>query len=988
MFGKKTEGMKETMKSLKGLDKYEVIEERHIGDLNSDGYLLKHRKSGAYITLLLNDDENKVFYIGFRTPPKDSTGVAHILEHSVLCGSREFPVKDPFIELAKGSLNTFLNAMTYPDKTVYPVASCNDKDFKNLVHVYLDAVFYPNIYKEEKIFRQEGWHYEMEDTDAPLTINGVVYNEMKGAFSSPDDVVSREVMNGLYPDTTYGLESGGDPEVIPELTYEEFLKFHGKYYHPSNSLIYLYGNLDPEEYLTFLDEKYLSSYETLEVDSAIPLQKPFDKKRCVKREYSVMEDDIAENETYLTYNIAMGSSLDRELYIAMDVLVHVLCSDPGSPVKQALVDAGIGDEVYSYSETGIAQPYFSITANNASSAQQEQFVSIIEEELQKIVKHGIDRKALLATLNEFEFRYREADFGSYPRGLMLGLQALDSWLYDKEKPFIHIEANDTLAVLKEKIETSYYEDLVQKYFIDNRHKAVVVVEPVPGLTGKKEEELADRLAAIKDRMTEEEKQAVVDATKALHAYQQEPSTKEDLAKIPLLKREDMKKEAAAYVNEERGSKEAPVLYHNIFTNGIGYLNLVFDASHVPARLFPYIGILKSIFTLMVDTEHYSYSDLYNEIRIHTGGTKMVFNVYTNAKDMAKVKPTFEARTKFLFNQKDKAVELLEEILIHADFTDTKRLYEILAEYKSDMQATMQSAGHSLAAIRAMSYFSKSAAVTEQVNGIPQYRLLEELTKNFEDHKEELVANLKELCQYLFRPENLLLDYTAPEEGYAGIEEAVDRLRKKLYTGEIVKETYEPVTEKKIEGFLTAGQVQYVCRAGNFIREGLPYTGALRVLKVMMGYDYLWNQVRVVGGAYGCMCSFGRNGDAYFVSYRDPNLEKTIRTYEQAADYIAGCRLDEREVTQFIIGAVSELDTPMTPAVKGIYSLGGYMTGFSMERLQKERDELLAVTPEIIQGLGRQVAAFMKQDYICVVGNGNKLKESKELFMNMEQLFRS
>ena len=331
---------------------------------------------------------------------------------------------------------------------------------------------------------------------------------------------------------------------------------------------------------------------------------------------------------------------------------------------------------------------------------------------------------------------------------------------------------------------------------------------------------------------------------------------------------------------------------------------------------------------------------------------------------------------------------MEEILIHADFTDTKRLYEILAEYKSDMQATMQSAGHSLAAIRAMSYFSKSAAVTEQVNGIPQYRLLEELTKNFEDHKEELVANLKELCQYLFRPENLLLDYTAPEEGYAGIEEAVDRLRKKLYTGEIAKETYEPVTEKKNEGFLTAGQVQYVCRAGNFIREGLPYTGALRVLKVMMGYDYLWNQVRVVGGAYGCMCSFGRNGDAYFVSYRDPNLEKTIRTYEQAADYIAGCRLDEREVTQFIIGAVSELDTPMTPAVKGIYSLGGYMTGLSMERLQKERDELLAVTPEIIQGLGRQVAAFMRQDYICVVGNGNKLKESKELFMNMEQLFRS
>lgn len=976
------------MKSLKGLDKYEVVEERHIEDLNSDGYLLKHRKTGAYVTLLLNDDENKVFYIGFRTPPKDSTGVAHILEHSVLCGSREFPVKDPFIELAKGSLNTFLNAMTYPDKTVYPVASCNDKDFKNLVHVYLDAVFYPNIYKEEKIFRQEGWHYEMESVEEPLTINGVVYNEMKGAFSSPDDVVSREVMNGLYPDTTYGLESGGDPEVIPELTYEDFLSFHGKYYHPSNSLIYLYGNIDPEEYLAFLDENYLSSYDALEVDSEVPLQKPFEEKRYLKREYSVMEDDPAENETYLTYNIAMGSSLDRELYVTMDVLVHVLCSDPGSPVKQALVDAGIGDEVYSYSETGIAQPYFSITAKNASSVQQEKFVTIIEEELQKAVKEGIDKKALLATLNEFEFRYREADFGSYPRGLMLGLQALDSWLYDKEKPFIHIEANETFASLKGKIETSYYEDFVRKYFLENQHKAVVTVEPVPGLTGKREKALADRLSAVKEQMTEAEKQAVVDATKALHAYQQEPSPKEDLAKIPLLNREDMKKDAAAYVNEVRGSKEAPVLYHNIFTNGIGYLNLVFDAGNVPERLFPYIGILKTVFTLMVDTEHYSYRDLYNEIKIHTGGTRMAFNVYTNADDMEKFKPTFEARTKFLFDQKEKAVELLEEILLHADFSDTKRLYEILAEYKSDMQATMQSAGHSLAAIRAMSYFSKSAAVTEQINGIPQYRLLEDLTKNFEERKADLVDHLQELCRYLFRPENLLLDYTAPEEGYEGIEEAVQRLRSHLYTEEVVKETYEPVMEKKNEGFMTAGQIQYVCCAGNFRKAGLPYTGALKVLKVMMGYDYLWNQVRVVGGAYGCMCSFGRNGDAYFVSYRDPNLEKTVKTYEQAAAYIADCDLDEREVTQFIIGAVSELDTPMTPAVKGIYSLGGYMTGLSMDRVQKERDELLSVTPEVIRELSRQVDAFMKQGYICVVGNGNKLKENKELFMNLEQLFRS
>ncbi len=974
------------MKSLKGLDKYEVLEERPIEDLSSDGYLLRHKKTGAYVTLLLNDDENKVFYIGFRTPPKDSTGAAHILEHSVLCGSREFPVKDPFIELAKGSLNTFLNAMTYSDKTVYPVASCNDKDFYNLVHVYLDAVFYPNVYKEDKIFRQEGWHYEMEDVDAPLTINGVVYNEMKGAFSSPDDVVSREVMNGLFPDTAYGLESGGDPEVIPQLTYEDFLAFHGKYYHPSNSLIYLYGNMDPEEYLNFLDEKYLSAFDTLEVDSEIPMQKPFTEKRYVKREYSVLEDDPAENETYLTYNIAMGSSLDRELYVAMDVLVHVLCSDPGSPVKQALVDAGIGEEVDSYSETGIAQPYFSIMAKNASSDQQELFVSIIEEELQKVVKQGINKKALQATLNDFEFRYREADFGSFPRGLMLGLQALDSWLYDREKPFLHIEANETFALLKKKIETSYYEDLVQHYFIDNTHKAVVMVEPVPGLTGKKDKELADRLAAMKAQMTEAERQAVVEETKALRDYQTKPDAPENLAKIPLLRREDLKKEATAYVNDLRGTKEAPVLYHSVSTNGIGYLNLVFDAGKVPEELFPYIGILKNVFSLMMDTQHYSYSDLYNEIRIHTGGTSMSFNVYTDVNDLDKQKPTFEARTKFLFDQKEKAVELLEEILVHMDFSDTKRLYEILAESKSDMQAYMQSAGHSVAAGRAMSYFSKNAAISEQVNGISQYRLLEDLTKNFEEKKEELIASLKKLCISLFRPENLLCDYTAPEEGYAGIEEAVNRLRDHLYTENVVSKAFEPVLSKKNEGFLTAGQIQYVCCAGNFVKEGLPYTGALRALKVMMGYDYLWNQVRVTGGAYGCMCRFSRNGDAYFVSYRDPHLERTIQVYEEAARYIAGCNLGEREVTQFIIGAVSEADTPMTPAIKGLYSLGCYMTGLTMDQLQKEREELLSVNLETLQGLSKQVAAFMKQNYICVVGNGNKLKEHENLFQSMEQLF--
>ena len=972
-------------KQIEDLSAFTVIERRRITDLNSEGYILKHKKTGANITLLLNDDENKVFYIGFRTPPKDSTGVAHILEHSVLCGSKHFPVKDPFIELAKGSLNTFLNAMTYPDKTVYPVASCNDKDFRNLVHVYLDAVFYPNIYKEDKIFKQEGWHYEMENTEDELTINGVVYNEMKGAFSSPDDVVEREIMNSLYPDTTYGLESGGDPEVIPELSYEEFLAFHRKFYHPSNSYIYLYGNLDAVEYLTFIDEEYLSGYEERKVDSEIGLQKPFEKTNELIREYSVMEDEPVFENTYLTYNVSMGTSLDRKLYVAMDILDYVLCQVPGAPVKQALLDRGIGKDVYSSMENGIYQPYFSVIAKNTEEAQKEAFVETIEKVLTKLVTDGLNQKALAAAINYYEFKYREADFGSYPKGLILGLQAMESWLYDETKPFLHIEANETFRELREAIGTDYFEGLIEKYFLKNTHKTILVVKPVPGLTTKKDQQLQKRLQSYKETLSQAEKQEIVDQTRALRAYQEEESSEEALKTIPLLTREDMKKEATAYVNEVRQIDGTTFVFHDIFTNGIGYLNLLFDLKQVPERLFPYLGILKTVL-MMVDTEHFSYGELPNEVNIHTGGIKAVVNTYTNANEMRKYRVMLEIRSRALYEKRDKALELMKEIILTSRFDDGKRLHEVIAEAKSRLQAAMTSAGHSTAALRALSYFSPTAAVSEEISGIPQYRLLEELDKNFEAKKEELISNLKELTVCIFRPENLLVDYTASKESWEGLDEAVREFKSALITEPIEETGYTPVLTKRNEGFMTAGQVQFVCRAGNFIEKGLPYTGSLKVLKVMMGYDYLWNQVRVKGGAYGCMCSFYKNGDGYFVSYRDPNLTKTIEVYEKAADYIKNAKLDERTVTQFIIGAISELDTPMTPATRGSYSLGGYLTGLSMERVQKEREELLATTGEELNGLYRYVQAFMEENCLCVVGNGEKIKENQQLFQNIDQLF--
>lgn len=968
------------------LNAYRVIEKREIADLQSVSYLLEHKKSGARVALLSNQDENKVFYVGFRTPPTDSTGVAHIIEHSVLCGSKSFPLKDPFVELVKGSLNTFLNAMTYSDKTVYPVASCNDKDFQNLCHVYLDAVFYPNIYTEEKIFRQEGWHYEMENAEDELKLNGVVYNEMKGAFSSPDDVHDREVLNSLYPDTTYAVESGGDPKNIPDLTYEEFLDFHRKYYHPANSYIYLYGDMDMAEKLIWMDEAYLSKFDRIEIPSEIKLQKPFDKPVSVYKNYPVLQGEDLKDNTYLSYNAVVGTSLDKELYYAFDLIDYALCSSAGAPIKQALIEKNIGTEVYSIYENGILQPYYSIVAKNANAEQKELFVQTIEEELAKIVKQGIDKKALLAGLNNYEFKYREADFGAYPKGLMYGLQMFDSWLYDDKMPFDLIEGNEVYAKLRKMIDTDYYEKLIEKYLLHNHHKTIVVVSPKEGLTEQEEKELADRLAAYKASLSEEEIEKIVSDTQELRAYQDKEDAPEVLEKLPMLTRADMKKEAEPFVNEERKIKDIPVLYHPIYTNGIGYVKLVFDASQVSAQYMAYAGILKDVFAY-IDTEHYSYGELYNELNIHTGGVSANIVTYINSKKMDEYKLCFEVKCKALYHELPKALELITEVLTGSKLQDKKRLKEIVSELKSRMQGNMVASGHSVAAMRAMSYISETAAVSEMLSGMPLYRLLEKLEADFDAYSDELVEKLQGLAHRIFRPENLMIDFTADETGYQAFEKAACNVTDRLYKVPVEKEKFKVTIEKKNEGFCTSGQIQYVGQAGNFSKKHeYPYTATLRILKVIMGYEYLWTNVRVKGGAYGCMCNFGKNGDSYFVSYRDPNLKKTFDVYQGIADYVRGFTADERTMTKYIIGTIGEMDTPMPPSAKAARSLGAYMSHVDFEEVQKERDEVLGCTQEDIRKLAAYMEAIMEADAVCVVGNGQAIEENKELFYEVEHLF--
>ncbi|MBQ2100145.1 MAG: insulinase family protein, partial [Lachnospiraceae bacterium] len=768
---------------------YELLKEQEIeiGSFKTKALILKHKKTGARIALLENDDENKVFYVGFRTPPKDSTGVAHILEHSVLCGSEKYPLKDPFVELVKGSLNTFLNAMTYPDKTVYPVASCNDQDFQNLIDVYLDAVFHPNIYKKKAIFLQEGWHYEMDD-DGRLTYNGVVYNEMKGAFSDADEILFREMQTALYPDTSYGVESGGDPKNIPDLTYEDFLAFHSKFYHPSNSYIYLYGNMDMAEKLNYIDSEYLSKYDQIEVDSEIKLQKAFDEPRRIVKDYPVDEDEDLEEKSYLSVNYSVGDNLDPAQVLAFQILDRVLCNINGAPLKTALFDAGIGSDVYSMYDNGIKQPSFSIVAKDASAEREEEFLKIVRTTLEKVVKDGLDKRALKAALNIYEFKYLEADYGRFPKGLMYGLQLLDTWLHDDLKPFVHIDANHAFAFLREQVETHYFEDLIQKYLLDNNHKAILIMNPKAGLLEENEKALADKLAKIRSEMNDADIAKIKDDTAALKAFQDREDTEEELLLLPMLKREDLGKKAAQIANEIRNVNGTEFIFHDIFTNGVGYLSIGFDLMNIPEEYFPYVGILRMML-FDVSTENYTYGDLTNEIDLYAGGMNAqtsVTNKYRNPEDC---RCFFLINTKYTYNNLSKVLELIREVILTSKYNDEKRLLEILREYKVGTQQSMISAGHSLAATRALSYDNIGTAYLDVLSKLSLYRLASDIEEHFDAKKAELTEKLMTLAKMVFRPENLRFDFTGAREELPALEAGLDALKAQLFTCDVQKGSF-------------------------------------------------------------------------------------------------------------------------------------------------------------------------------------------------------
>jgi hypothetical protein len=937
------------------------------------------------VAVLSNDDVEKVFYIAFRTTPEDETGVPHIIEHTVLCGSDKFPVKDPFVELVKGSLNTFLNAMTYPDKTMYPVASYNDQDFKNLMDVYMDAVFHPNITRYEEIFKQEGWHYEMESLEDPITINGVVYNEMKGAYSSPEEVLQNQVYKALFPDNTYSRDSGGNPVHIPELTYEAYLDFYHKYYHPSNSYIYLYGDMDVAERLDWMDREYLCHYDRQEVDSAIRMQQPFEKVKEVTDTYSIASDDPEENKTYLAYSRVVGDAFDEKLVQAFDVLDYALVSAPGSPVFQALLDAGIGEDVVGSFSSGMIQSVFSIVAKNANPEDKEKFASIIDATLRKVVAEGINKESLLARINNAEFNFREANFGSTPKGLMYGLSCMDSWLFDDEKPFLHLECLDVFSDLRNHLNDGYFEGLVQQYLLDNPHGSLVVIKPERGKNNREEEQLKKRLAEYKDSLSQCEKEELVAQTKHLKQYQEEPSPEEDLRKIPMLTRADLKKEESSFSNIEEKIEEILVVRHEEETNGIDYIALLFEAKDVEAEDLGYLGLLQSLLGF-VDTKSYRYTDLVNVVNIYTGGITTSVNTYPNERDRKQVIVKYELRMKTLEENLAQAMNLVDEILRTSVFDDTKRLSEIVAQKRADLQVALSSSGNAISAMRALAKFSRNGFYQDETGGVAFYRSLCRIEELLKTDPNRVIDNLRRLTGKLFAQNRLIVSFTGSEKLYRDAEPVLRETLCRLPKESAILPAAKLVFHKQNEGFIDASQIQYVARAGDFTTKGFSYTGAFRILRMILSYDYLWINLRVKGGAYGCSTGFSRNGESYFVSYRDPNLEKTNEVYEHIPDYLRNFQADERDMTKYIIGTLGTTDAPLNPGMKGNRALILYLGGITYEILQKERDEVLNATVQDIRNLAEPVEAILSCNALCVIGNENMIKDAAGMFDTIEKLY--
>ena len=957
------------------LDRIERIDE-----INGTAYEMKHEKSGARLIYIDSPDSNKVFNIAFRTTPHNSTGVAHIMEHSVLCGSRKFPLKEPFVELVKGSLNTFLNAMTYPDKTMYPVASKNDKDFHNLMDVYLDAVFYPRVREDAEIVMQEGWHYELENADDELTYKGVVFNEMKGVYSSPDSVLERQMMRELFPDTTYGVDSGGDPDYITDLTYEEFQEFYRVHYHPSNSYIFLYGDMNIEEQLAFLNDEYLSHFDAIEVHTEVALQAPFTEGKVVSYPYSVGSEEPTDNRTLHSFAYVLPD-VTPEHSLAFEVLTHALLTSPAAPLKQALVKAGIGSDVSGYYLDSIRQPMWTVQATGSNLDKQADLQRIVESTLQDLCDKGLDKELLEASLNSIEFALRESDFGGRPIGLAYIIRMMDNWLYDND-PLELLHYEEALTNIRNGLAGTYFEDLIRHSILNNNHKVLVSIYPERGLQERKDAEVKEHLAAVKANMTTEEIDAIVEQTKRLKIRQETPDSDEALASIPLLELSDLNPNMEAVERRESKIGNTTVHFVPTFTKGINYVGLYFKLNCLTEEELFYADILSDILG-RVDTSERGYEALAKDINMNLGGLSSDITAISKDGKRDEFTPLMIVRAKALHTKLPDLCRLINEVVQKADYSDDSRLTELVQESKAIWDNEAFRRGNSIVSQRVMAQVSAVGKFRDNGN-LGYYQKISELASN-PAALPLLPEKLAEVARKIFRANNVDIMFVGEEGELEAFKNLMKPLVETWDTTELSNDVLQITRLSGNDGIVTAGKVQYVAQGGNFIDHGFKHVGPMSVLETILRYEYLWIRIRVQGGAYGAFANFYDDGNMIFCSYRDPNLLETLDVYKELPQYLRDFTLTDREMRKYIIGTMSSLDLPMTPALRGPRAMGMYFSGAKLEDKVEFRKQVIACKPEDIVALADMVEPVLNDNHICTMGNEQKIKDAGNVFDNIVSL---
>ncbi|KHD37953.1 peptidase M16 [Clostridium acetobutylicum] len=955
-----------------------------IDEINSKGRVFKHIKSGAVLVNLKNKDDNKVFSITFKTLPHDSTGVAHILEHSVLCGSRKFKVKEPFIEILKGSLNTYLNAATYADKTMYPVASRNKKDFMNLMDVYLDAVFYPDIYNTPEIIMQEGWHYDIKDEEDEIEYNGVVYNEMKGAYSSPISLLSRSMDEELFKGSVYGVDSGGKVENIVDLSYEEALSFHEKYYHPSNSIIYVYGDIDIEEVLEFINDNYLKDFNKKNIDADIKVNGAFSKVHEKELEYSISEGESENDKTYFGMSFVTGDALDTELSMGLELLEGILLEASSSPLRRAIVEENIGKDVFGVFDSSILKNTFSIILKDSNLEDKDKFKEVVKNTLKEIVKNGIDKKLINGIINAKEFALRESDFDSYPAGLVYNEKILESMLYGGD-PFINLRFNDVIKNIRKYAESNYFENLIEKYILNNNYGVFITVKPKKNLEEEREEELREKLRKFKDGLSKDDLKKLIASNRSLELRQDTPDSEENLESIPLIAIGDVKRDIETIEHKIIDENNAKIIWCPLNTRGIQYVSIYFEGKSVPQNMIPYASLLSSVIG-KVNTEKYNFKELSNEAMENLGGMDFGLDVYSRPQNYEDYAPKFAVRAKSLREKLPKMFEIMEEIINHSIYDDYKRLKEIIDEIKSRMEMAIRGSGSRMASVRVGSYVSSAYKYLDTITGIDFYKFIVDISSNFEEKKEEIAANLKAASDYIFKRDNLIAAYCAEEEDYETFSKLFNDFTLKLKNNNFKLNDYKFELKKLNEAFMMSTKVQYVAKGFNFRKFNFKHNGALIVLRTIANYDYLWNSIRVKGGAYGASMSLSRNGHLAFASYRDPNLLETLKAYEEMVSFVKDFNVNSREMDKYILGTISGIDMPLSNYSKCEKVTAQYLTGIDDEYMRKERLEILDCSVEDIKDSYDILKKLNEENCICVFGSEEKIKENKELFDNVVDIF--